>query len=39
MEKIRLAILGTGSRGAYLGTTYAAHPQTEVVAMCDISDN
>ena len=39
MEKIRLAILGTGSRGAYLGTTYAAHPQTEVVAMCDIADN
>lgn len=36
MKKYRVAILGCGSRGTSAGKGYQAHPQTEVVGLCDL---
>ena len=38
-KKVRLAVLGNGPRGTGLAGVYAAHPNVEVVAVCDIADD
>lgn len=38
MEKIRMAVLGTGGRGTGLAVLYSAHPDLEITAVCDIAD-
>lgn len=38
MEKIRLAVLGTGPRWASLADVYTAHPKVEVTTLCDTAD-
>lgn len=35
-SKVRLAILGTGNRGAYVGKFFSQDARTEIVAMCDL---
>ena len=36
MNRYRVAILGCGPRGTAISLAYAAHPRTEVVAVCDL---
>lgn len=38
MKKIRLAVIGSGPRWNTLADVYTAHPQLEVVALCDIAE-
>ena len=35
-DRIRLGVLGTGERGDYVMTVFAANPNVEVVAICDV---
>jgi predicted dehydrogenase len=37
MNRYRTAIIGCGPRGTAIGRGYAAHPRTDVVALCDLS--
>lgn len=34
-ERMRVAVVGLGSRGRYLAREFARHPQTQLVAVCD----
>lgn len=34
-DKMRVAVVGLGSRGRYLAREFARHPQTQLVAVCD----
>jgi predicted dehydrogenase len=34
-EKMRVAVVGLGSRGRYLASEFARHPQTQLIALCD----
>ncbi len=36
MKSYRVAIIGCGPRGTAIAQGYAAHPRTEVVALCDL---
>ena len=35
-DRIRLGVIGTGTRGSYMSTVFAGHPDCEVAAMCDV---
>ncbi len=35
-DKIRVGVLGTGTRGAYMAPIFAENPDCEIVAVCDV---
>jgi predicted dehydrogenase len=35
-DRIRVALLGAGERGSYVMSLFAAHPDVEVVSVCDV---
>ena len=35
-DKIRMGVIGAGTRGAYMGPVFAGFPDCEVVAVCDV---
>jgi len=35
-ERVRVAVMGVNGRGAALARAFAAHPQAEVVTLCDV---
>ena len=38
-KKLKVAVVGMGSRGRYLANAFAKHPKTNVMAVCDTNDN
>jgi ornithine cyclodeaminase/alanine dehydrogenase-like protein (mu-crystallin family) len=35
-DKIRLGVIGVGTRGSYMAGVFAAHADCEVAAVCDV---